>query len=55
MLALQKAERESPGHYMPGMNRRSFEGERRGKCGHGKRLTRNAWHDIIRTDILQRS
>jgi pimeloyl-ACP methyl ester carboxylesterase len=23
---LQKAERESPGHYMPGMNRRSFEG-----------------------------
>ena len=34
--ALQEAERESPGHYMPGMNRRSFKG------GEGNAATESA-------------
>ena len=50
---LQKAERESPGHCMPGMNRRSF------KSGEGNAVTQgltgNARAVILGTYILKRS
>jgi hypothetical protein len=42
---LQKAERESPGHCMPGMNRRSFEeAEGRGRVHPGLDREHRYWY-----------